>query len=110
VGGKRRPARGADNLTAICELIFYKMRELRRLTTLWAFMACYRNSFTFTFYLLVSILMFHASWSLSKRMDTSVANEEEVSQSISKICAVAVGSWFRAFSTVKRHLVEEQFV
>jgi hypothetical protein len=37
--GKGRSARKADNLTAIC--------EPRRLTTLWAFTACYRNSFTF---------------------------------------------------------------
>jgi hypothetical protein len=34
-GGKRRPARKADNLTAICELIVWKMWEPRRLTTLW---------------------------------------------------------------------------
>jgi hypothetical protein len=45
--GKRRPARGTDNLTAICEPIVYKMWEPRRLTTLWAFTACYRDSFTF---------------------------------------------------------------
>jgi hypothetical protein len=44
-GGKGRPARGADNLTAICELIVYKMWEPRRLTTLWAFTACYRDNF-----------------------------------------------------------------
>jgi hypothetical protein len=49
-GGKGRPAHGADNLTVICELIVYKMWEPRRLTTLWAFMACCRDSFTFTFY------------------------------------------------------------
>jgi hypothetical protein len=33
-GGKGRPARKADNLTAICEPIVLKMWELRRLTTL----------------------------------------------------------------------------
>jgi hypothetical protein len=33
-GGKKRPARRADNLTAICEPIVYKMWEPRRLTTL----------------------------------------------------------------------------
>jgi hypothetical protein len=38
LGGKGRPARKADNLTAIC--------EPRPLTTLWAFTACYRDSFT----------------------------------------------------------------
>jgi hypothetical protein len=37
-GGKGRSARKAGNLTAICELTVYKMRERRRLTTLWASM------------------------------------------------------------------------
>jgi hypothetical protein len=46
-GCKGRPACKADNLTANCKPIFYKMWEPRRLTTLWAFTACYRNSFTF---------------------------------------------------------------
>jgi hypothetical protein len=39
-----RPARKADNLTAICELIVYKMWEPRRLTTLWASTAYYSYS------------------------------------------------------------------
>jgi hypothetical protein len=46
-GGKGRAARGTDNLTAICEPIVYKMWEPRRLITLWASTACYRDSFTF---------------------------------------------------------------
>jgi hypothetical protein len=37
-GGKERPARKTDNLAVI--------REPRRLTTLWAYTACYRDSFT----------------------------------------------------------------
>jgi hypothetical protein len=41
------PARKTDNLTDICEPIVYKMWEPRRLTTLWASTACYRDSFTF---------------------------------------------------------------
>jgi hypothetical protein len=45
--GKKRPARKADNLTAICESSVYKMWEPRRLTTLWASTACYRESFAF---------------------------------------------------------------
>jgi hypothetical protein len=45
-GAKGRPARKADNLTAICEPIVYKMWGPRRLTSLWAFTACYRNNFT----------------------------------------------------------------
>jgi hypothetical protein len=47
-GGKGWPTREADNLTVIWEPIVYKMWEPQRLTTLWAFMACYRDSFTFT--------------------------------------------------------------
>jgi hypothetical protein len=45
--GGGRPARKADNLTAICEPIVYKMWEPRRPTNLWASTACYRESFTF---------------------------------------------------------------
>jgi hypothetical protein len=45
-GGKGLPAHKADNVTAICEPTVYKMWEPRRLTTLWASMACYRDSFT----------------------------------------------------------------
>jgi hypothetical protein len=44
-GGKGRPARKAD-LTAICEPIVYKIWEPRRLTTLWASTARYRDTFT----------------------------------------------------------------
>jgi hypothetical protein len=39
-GGEWWPARKADNLTAICKPIVYKMWEPRRLTTVWAFTAC----------------------------------------------------------------------
>jgi hypothetical protein len=46
-GAKGRPARKADNLTAICEQIVYEMWEPRRLNTLWASTARYRDSFTF---------------------------------------------------------------
>jgi hypothetical protein len=45
-GGKERPARKADSLAAICESIFEKMWEPRRLTALWAFTACYRDNDT----------------------------------------------------------------
>jgi hypothetical protein len=48
-GCKGRPARRADNLTSICEPIVYKMWKPQRRTTLWASMACYRDSFTFFF-------------------------------------------------------------
>jgi hypothetical protein len=50
-GGKGRPVCKADNLTAICEPLVYKMWQPRYLTTLWASKACYRDSFIFfTFY------------------------------------------------------------
>jgi hypothetical protein len=47
LGGKGRPARKVDKLTAIYEPIAKKMWEPRRLTTLRASTACYRDSFTF---------------------------------------------------------------
>jgi hypothetical protein len=48
-GGKGQPVLMADNLTAICEPIVLKMCEPQRLTTLWAVMAFYRDSFTFKY-------------------------------------------------------------
>jgi hypothetical protein len=45
--GNGRPARKADNLTAICEPIVQKMWEPRRLTPLLASIASYTNSFAF---------------------------------------------------------------
>jgi hypothetical protein len=45
-GGEGRPARKADNLTAICEPIVYKMWELQHLTALWVSTAHYRDTFT----------------------------------------------------------------
>jgi hypothetical protein len=46
-GCKECPARKADDFTAICEPIVYKIWEPRRLTTLSASTACFRDSFTF---------------------------------------------------------------
>jgi hypothetical protein len=43
----------ADNLTAILEPIVKVMWDPQRLTTLWAFTACYRGSFT-----LLTLLLF----------------------------------------------------
>jgi hypothetical protein len=40
-----RPVRKVDNFTAMCEQTVWKMCELVRLTTLWAFMACYRERY-----------------------------------------------------------------
>jgi hypothetical protein len=50
-----QPARKTDDLTAIYEPIIYKMWEPRRLTTLWASTACYRDSFTFYIYVYVQV-------------------------------------------------------
>jgi hypothetical protein len=50
--GKGQPARKADNLTAICEPIVWKMWEPRCITNLWTFTACYSDSFTFLTYLM----------------------------------------------------------
>jgi hypothetical protein len=47
LGGKGRPARKADYLTAVCEPIIYKMWEPQPFTNLWASTACYRHSFAF---------------------------------------------------------------
>jgi hypothetical protein len=46
LGSRARPARKADNLTAICEPIVYTMWDPRRLTPLYTSTACYRDSFT----------------------------------------------------------------
>jgi hypothetical protein len=46
----RWPAHKADNLTAICETVAWKMWEPRRLTTLWASTALYRDSLAFFSY------------------------------------------------------------
>jgi hypothetical protein len=46
-GGKERPARRADNLTAICDPIVYRAWEPQCLTTLRDSTVCYRDSFTF---------------------------------------------------------------
>jgi hypothetical protein len=65
-GGKGRPARKADNLTAIYEPTVKKMCESRRLTTLWASTSFYRDSFTFFMWceLCVNFLQIHftVSW------------------------------------------------
>jgi hypothetical protein len=44
LGSKGWPWLKAKNLTSICEAIVYKIWESLRLTTLWAFAACYRDS------------------------------------------------------------------
>jgi hypothetical protein len=46
LGSRVRPVRKADNLTAMCEPFAYKLWEPRRLTSIRASTACYRDSFT----------------------------------------------------------------
>jgi hypothetical protein len=57
-GDKDWTARNADNLTAICEPIVQKMWESRRLTTLWAFTACYKESFIIIYIYIRYIYMY----------------------------------------------------
>jgi hypothetical protein len=72
--GKRRPARKADNLIAICEPIVYKIREPRRLKTLLAPTACYRVSFAFIVkYKILYISTFHFLSALLKLLRQSVS-------------------------------------
>jgi hypothetical protein len=47
LGSKKHPAHKDDNLTAICEPVFYKMWKPRRLTTVLASTICYKDIFTF---------------------------------------------------------------
>jgi hypothetical protein len=65
-GDKGRPERKADNLTAICEPIVYKMWEPQHPTTLWASSACYRDIFTFTF--LPYLINFSLTFLLLKKL------------------------------------------
>jgi hypothetical protein len=70
-GVKGRPARKADNITAICEPIVQEMWEPRRLTTLWAFMACYRDSFTFFLFNKTDKIQLFANKSVHSYLSTS---------------------------------------
>jgi hypothetical protein len=45
-GGEGRPARKANNLTAICEPIVYKLCEPQHFTALWVSTARYRDTLT----------------------------------------------------------------
>jgi hypothetical protein len=57
-GGEGRPARKADNLTAICDPIVYKMWEPQHLTALWVSTARYSDTFTFFIFLSSTITFF----------------------------------------------------
>jgi hypothetical protein len=56
------PARKADNLTAICEPTVWSMWEPRRLTTLWASTACYRDSFSWKWLAVYWQFLPHPEW------------------------------------------------
>jgi hypothetical protein len=47
LGAKRRPARKADNFTAICEPNVWTMWDAQHLTTPLGTMACHGDNFTF---------------------------------------------------------------
>jgi hypothetical protein len=70
--GKGRPAREADNLTAIGEPIVYRLWEPRRLTTIWAFMASYKDSFFLYRHLslFISDAASSSHYTLKRRMTT----------------------------------------
>jgi hypothetical protein len=91
-GGKGRLARKADNLTAICERIVWKMWEPRRLTTLWASTACNRDSFTFYFlpfiYFLGTCLGLEVF--LSEESWDSTLNLSSYSRNCKTACYIAV--------------------
>jgi hypothetical protein len=52
----------ADNLATICEPTVYKMWQPRHLTTLWASMACYRDTFAFYLTFACSLLAHISAW------------------------------------------------
>jgi hypothetical protein len=61
-GGKGWLAPMTDNLTATCELTVYKMWEPWCLTTLWASMVCYKDSFTSFFFFSSIPRLCHTEW------------------------------------------------
>jgi hypothetical protein len=72
-GGKERSARKADNFTAICKPTVWKIWEPRGLTTLRAFMACYRDCFTF-YHPPISWSSCSKSWILENKCKKSILN------------------------------------
>jgi hypothetical protein len=60
-----QPARKADNLTAICEPIVYKIWQPRRLTNLWASRLVTGITLLFTFLLRISNINKIRPWILS---------------------------------------------
>jgi hypothetical protein len=77
-GGKWRPVRKDDNLTAIYEPIVKKMSEPRRLTTPWASTACYRESITFHYigYVYFGAIYLVSSSSSSSSSASATVHEE----------------------------------
>jgi hypothetical protein len=60
LGGTARPVFKADNLTAICQPIFWTVWDPQHLTALQASTACYGNIFTFFIFYLYEYSTLHA--------------------------------------------------
>jgi hypothetical protein len=97
LGGKGRPSHKADNLTAICEPIIQKMCRPRRLTTLRASTACYRDSFT---------LFFLPTKQIRDISPCNVSNA--LQQGASRLQTLCVNLW--TFSTNITSLLRIQFL
>jgi hypothetical protein len=78
LGGKGRPARKPDNLSVIWEPTVQKMWEPRRLTTLLASTACYRENFTFLLYLPGTCRVFRSASGLGVRRSEKYAKSSGV--------------------------------
>jgi hypothetical protein len=66
---KVRPAHKAATLTAICEPLNYKMWKPGILTSLYAFMACYRHIFKFL------LLMWLSHYAANRKVAGSIPDE-----------------------------------
>jgi hypothetical protein len=73
-GGKGRPARKTDNLTAICEPAVQKMWEPRRLTTLRTSTAYYRNSI-FTCFKIGELILLPSQCNCVFRMSLTINSD-----------------------------------
>jgi hypothetical protein len=80
-GGKGRPAHKADNFTAICEPTVWKMWGPRRLTTLWTFTACYRDSFFYFYPYMPHACLLHSSRRICVRLCLLAVSSLKESQS-----------------------------
>jgi hypothetical protein len=89
LGSKGRPARKADYLTAICEPIVYKIWNPERLTTLWASVACYRDSFTFTIRYRIQLFWVRTTW---RTMEVTFYEILTRSRQMMSLCHLSLGT------------------